>query len=259
MESLSNHIVPVLLVMFRMSGVFAIAPVMTSLAIPMKVRALLCFMLALCVYPTLGAPAPISGDLFTITAAAMMEVFIGFVVGYIGLLPVVAVQLSGTLMSQQMGFGLASIYNPALESESDTIGELLTHIALGTFIMLGGIETLFACVANTFARIPIGGAGIGDAPLSMMVNMVTSGFELALRVSTPVLAIIFVETLASGFVMKTMPQLNIMSIGFSTKIVLGLLAIIWGLGAMDGAIGDHIVDLGRQLQAWSEQPRAVVP
>ena len=75
--------------------------------------------------------------------------------------------------------------------------------------------------------------------------------ELALRISAPVLAIILIETIATGFLMKTMPQMNIMSIGFAIKIVLGFAALIAAMGAIDATISGHVVEVGRALMSWS--------
>ncbi|MGH7130836.1 MAG: flagellar biosynthetic protein FliR [Phycisphaerales bacterium] len=258
MSTLVHHVAPLLLVMFRLSGVFMLAPIAASLAIPAKVRVLLCFMLALCVYPTVQAPAGEFTDIFTLVMVGAGEVFIGFVIGLLALLPVVAVQLAGVLMGQQMGFGLGQLYNPMLETESDIIGEVLAQLAIGIFIAVGGLEMLFQCVANSFERVPLGAVAVGDAPFNLVLSTATSGFELALRVSTPVLGIIFIETLASSFLMKTIPALNILSIGFAVKVVLGLVALVWGLNAMDGAIGEHIAETGRQILNWSSQARPPV-
>ena len=257
MSTLVHHVAPLLLVMFRLSGVFMLAPIAASLAIPAKVRILVCFMLALCVYPTVYAPPGGGGeitDVYMLICMGAGEVFIGFVIGLLALLPVVAVQLAGVLMGQQMGFGLGQLYNPMLETESDLIGEVLAQLAVGIFIAIGGLEMLFQCVANSFERVPLGAVSVGDAPFNLVLATATSGFELALRVSTPVLGIIFIETLASTFLMKTIPALNILSIGFAVKVLLGLVALVWGLNAMDGAIGEHIAETGRQILNWSTQP-----
>lgn len=256
MSTLVQHVVPLLLVMFRLSGVFMLAPIAASLAIPAKVRILLCFMLALCVYPTVHVPPGEQiTDVYMLVCMGAGEVFIGFVIGLLALLPVVAVQLAGVLMGQQMGFGLGQLYNPMLETESDLIGEVLAQLAIGVFIAIGGLEMLFQCVANSFERVPLGAVSVGDAPFNLVLATATSGFELALRVSTPVLGIIFIETLASTFLMKTIPALNILSIGFAVKVILGLVALVWGLNAMDGAIGEHIAQTGRDLLNWSTQAR----
>lgn len=259
-DQLFNEVVPFLLVFLRLSGLFVFAPILASTAIPGKARVLLACSLTLALYPLLRADSLagprvvaqlVDADVFTFVWVAVMEVALGTIIGFIAMLPVVAVQLAAVIMGQQMGMSLAAIYNPALETESDLLGELLMYLALGAFIMMGGLEALFTCLAASFHRAPLGGVQPSAMPLQLVVGAVSSGFELAIRLTTPLMALILIETVASAMVMKTMPQLNIMSLGFGLKIVLGLLALIVGLVAVEAAISDHIGDVLRALWAWA--------
>lgn len=243
MQSLYDQIGPLMMVLARVGGVFVVAPLLASTGIPLMARSLLAFSLALAMYPLLpvhaaAGPAP---DLLTLSALIFGEATVGFFIGLLALLPIIAVQLAGMLMGLQMGFGLATVYNPALEAESDIFGELLLYLALGVFIALGGVEAMFETVARSFQTLPLGSIGAGESPARAVTAAMHAGFELAVRVSLPLLAIITIETVASAFLMKTMPQLNIMSLGFASKIILGLLAIVLGLGAMHEAIGDGVL------------------
>ncbi len=259
MDELARHLVPFLLVFCRLSGVMLAAPLLASVVIPARVRALLVVTLTAAVYPTLlpvllagGVADRLAGsDVVLLAVAVGTEVLVGFVVGLVAMLPVAAVQLSGVMMSLQMGFGLGSIVNPALETESDVIGELLTHIAIGAFLALGGLEMVFVACANTFARVPLAGMEPGLAPLAMLTRTLAGGFDLALRVSLPLMGLILMETVAVAFVSKTMPQLNVLSVGFAVKIFLGLGALVAGLRAIDHAIGDHVLSVGRSLLEWT--------
>jgi len=253
MEHLTAHIVPLCLVAFRLSGLFVFAPVLASLIIPGKVKALLVFMLAALIYPTLPASSipAVELDVVSLAVAVTGEVIIGLFIGLLALMPVLAVQLGAAVMGQQMGFGMAAVYNPALETESDVIGELMLYIALGLFVGLGGFELLFNAVATSFLSVPLGGFSANTLSKDLFIGVLTSGFDLALRVATPVLAIIFIETIASGFITKTMPQLNVMSLGFGIKVMLGLIAMIAGLAAMHEAMRGHMLEVSEQIMQWA--------
>ncbi len=241
----------------RLSGVFLLAPLLASTMIPAPARVLLVAAFTAAVYPFAGmhphefAPALAGMDEVSVALALSGEVLLGFVIGFIMMLPIAAVQLGAVIMGQQMGFGLASVYNPALESESDLLGELLLYMALGSYILMGGVEASMLAVLRTLQSVPLGSVPLNIAPLDLIVGILSAGMELALRISAPLLAIIFFETVASGFIMKSLPQINIMSIGFAVKILLGLLAIIGGLAASDLAIGEHIGHVARMVTSWA--------
>lgn len=245
-----------MLVFFRLSGLFMIAPVLASASIPVKARVLLVLALTICIFPLVPAAATraIPSDIISLSAAAALEIGLGFSLGLLMLLPIAAVQLAGVIMGQQLGFGLAQVINPALETESDLLSETLTHIALVGFIALGGLEVLFIAVANTFQHVPLGGVAVSALPGDMILGAFGGGLELALRIASPVLGILFVETIASAFIMKTMPQVNIMTIGFAIKIVVGLLALTFALHAVDSAATDSMASAARRMLNWSTLP-----
>lgn len=259
MMPLLDHLGPFLLVAFRLSGVMLAAPLLASLVIPGKVRVLLVASLALAVYPTLPPSAfALSGaeiDLFTLAWAVMGEVIIGFTIGLLAMMPIAAVQLAGLIMSLQMGFGLAAIVNPALETETEPIGELLSYLALFIFLLIGGLEAAFLAAANTFRHTPPGAFHTGLGPINLFTGVLASGTELAMRVSLPLMGIVLMETVASAFIAKTIPSINITSVGFAIKIVIGIGALILGLNAIDGAIGEHMSQTLRALLHWSADPR----
>jgi flagellar biosynthetic protein FliR len=251
MNELVVQLVPLVLVAFRLSGLFVFAPLLANVSIPMPVKVLLCAAMAVGVFPLVKAPAlPADIDFISLAVIAVMEVLVGVVIGLLALIPVAAVQVAGVLMGQQMGLGLAAIYNPALETESDLIGEVLIQLAMVAFLSLGGIEVLFLSVARSFEAVPIGGFSTGWAPVHHVLPMLVSGFDLALRVAAPMLGIILVETIATAMLMKTVPQINVMSLGFGLKILLGLSALILSVRIMDSAIMDHVAQAGREL-LWS--------
>lgn len=266
LEAYLNHAGPFLLVLFRLSGLFLFAPAISSPIIPARVRLLLVMVFSLAIYPTIPPEqqVPVRMDWMSLGIAVGTETLIGMTIGLLAALPMYAVQMAGLIVGQQMGLGLANVYNPALDIEGDAVGQLLLYVALAAFLALGGIDVVFLATAKTFANIPVGSVlgGTGEmggssiaifsnSVLNLLTGVVMSGFELALRVSAPVLCLIMLETVASAFIMKTMPQLNIMSIGFATKIVVAMLGLILAMGAIAHAVGDdQAIGLSRLID-WA--------
>ena len=105
------------------------ANVLSSSILPLRLRVLLSLALSLALYPTLGRinHAPISLDLFSLAPAVFCETLIGAAMGLMASLPLYAVQLGGLVMGQQAGMSLGQVYNPALDVETDTIGQFLQY------------------------------------------------------------------------------------------------------------------------------------
>jgi flagellar biosynthetic protein FliR len=242
-----------LLVVFsRVAGLFVFAPLLASVTVPMRIRAILAVTMSLIIW--LGLPGNLRlvevPDVITAGYIVFTETTLGTIIGLIALMPVVAVQLGSAVFGQQMGFGLTAVYNPALETDSDVLGELMLYLALGVFLSFGGLERLFLIIAGSFKTIGPGGFLLSAAPLSLVVGILTAGTELAIRIALPVLCLILVETIASAFVSKTMPQLSVMSLGFGLKVILGIMALTGALISIQQIIGEHIADTFNRLTVW---------
>lgn len=250
------HVLPFTVVIARLSGLLIFAPLLGSQIIPARVKAMLTFLLALCVYPAISMPAPplVVVDLLSLLPLLIAEAMIGLTIGLMASMPVLFLQMGGLLMGQQMGLGIASVFNPATDTEGDIISQILLYVGMAAFLSMGGLEIMHATLVSTFETVPPGAFLDRPSPLPVIVGMVGAGMELAVRVASPVVAIIFLETLATGFLMKTVPQLNILSFGFPVKILMGLFVLVASIGpigeatveAMQSAL-DLIVEWSRTL------------
>lgn len=247
------HAVGFALVLARIAGLFLFAPILGSPVIPTQIKALLAIGLSLAVYPTLG-PVETAVPLGTLTIAPILavEVLFGLTVGLVASLPIISVQMGGLIAGQQMGLGLASFYNPAIDTEGDIAGQLLFFMAVAVFLALGGLEAMHGAIVHSFALTPAGGLAAEMSPIALVTGLVTSGFELAIRVAAPVLCVIFLETVAVGMIMKTVPQLNILSFGFPVRILAGVAAMYASLAAVTDATTGEIERTMRDAWSWVE-------
>jgi len=251
-EPILGHVVPFALVATRLIGLFVFAPILTSVSIPMQARVLLAFMLAAAVYPSIPVHyADVPLDLFGLAPLLVSETLIGVCVGVIASAPVMVLQLGGHVAGFQMGLSMATIYNPEFETNSDVMGETLFYLGFAVFLTVGGLEATYGALLTTFERVPLGGMAVSSVPMETYVGLAGSGFEMALRVSGPAMAMVFLILVAMGFVMKTMPQINVMSVGFAIKIIVGLLATAMSLQVVSNGAAAEAVRVLTVLGEWA--------
>jgi flagellar biosynthetic protein FliR len=252
--SLLHHIAPALLVIFRIGGLMIYGPVLGSNVVPVRVKVLLAFVLGAAIYPTLAAhdhtAVGLQLSLWMLAPLVALELLIGLVIGYLASLPLSSMQMGGVIISQQIGLGFAQLFNPAIDEESDVVGQLLFFMALATFVIIGGLDWVVLALLNTFERIPAGGIAIDQQLISLVTGALLSSLELGLRVAAPLLCIVFLETVALGFLSKTVPQLNILSLGFPLRILLGLLIMAVGLTVIDDVLLDEVSAMFDSLNTW---------
>lgn len=250
-DSILAHGIPFLMVLTRMTGVFLFTPLLTSTSVPTLFKVMLAFMFSIAIYPFVPVRnTPEVIDLISLAPLIFSELLIGVAIGLIAGLPMVAIQMGGYVMGYQMGLSLAESYNPELDTNSSVLGQLLFYLSIFIYITVGGFETIFMILADSFHTINAGTMGSGDVPLDMFVEVLSSGFELALRVASPIMAVVSMLLIAMGFIMKTMPQINIMSFGFSIQIIAGLAILMLTIGTIGMVAGDEIIYALESVNIW---------
>ncbi len=248
------HVIPFTLVLSRVVGIMLFAPIVSMAGVPVRARALLAFVLAVSLYPIvppLWSEGSIT-DIFALLPIMGAEVLVGVVLGMLASVPLLAMEMAGQMLGHQMGLGLARAFNPAFESEMDVAGQLLFTVAAGVYLALGGLEILYLALARTFRTLPAGEIVSGAFALETYMNLARAGTDLALRVAAPVLGSLILILIAMGFLMKTMPQINILSVGFAIKIVSGILVLTWSLFVIEEAFADELQRSLQILLEWAQ-------
>jgi len=232
LEPILNHVPAWLMVLFRISGIFVIAPMFGSKTIPAKIKIMFALGLSICVYPMLLSPSRASSELiapvlahgfslWSIVGSVAMELMLGVVIGYGATLPIMGLQVAGHIADQQLGMGLGGLFNPELDDQGGIVSEFYFIIAMMVFVTIGGHRVLLSTLVGSFNDVPLGGFTADGRLLDMILALLASMFDLGLRVAAPLLCLVFLETVAMGFIARTVPQLNILSIGFPLRILVG--------------------------------------
>ena len=162
----------------------------------------------------------------TLALAIGSEMLIGMVIGYGASLPLAGLQVAGHMMGQQMGLMAAQVFNPDFDDQTEVVGQFMYLLALTVFLILGGHRQMLTALVHSFDNIPIGGFVPGENVVLLIVGLLGAMFELGVRVAAPLVCLVFLESVAMGFVARTVPQLNIFSLGFPIRIVLGFFLLV---------------------------------
>lgn len=253
LSAILTHLAPFLLVLFRITGLYFFSPILGSAVIPRLVKVHLSLALAVVLYPAMPwvQQTTIELDIFTLAPLCAMELLVGYVIGWIAALPMISLQMSGVLMGTQMGLALAEFYNPGSDMDSNVLGQVLFYLAVGAFILAGGVEVMISALVTTFQTVPLGGFRVTDSIGETVVGFVVAAYHIAVRVAAPVYCIIFLQTLGVGFLSKTSPQLNILSFGFPMRVVSGMIGFILSLTVMYAALSAEVQNALVALGDWA--------
>ena len=125
---------------------------------------------------------------------------------------------------------LAEIFDPGSGTNIPVLSQLVYLFAIATYLSIGGHRWLMAGLLDTFAALPPGHAAITAMLPEALITLIAESFSLGIRVAAPVIIAVLLATLVLGLISRTLPQLNVMSLGFglNTLAAFGALAISLG-------------------------------
>ncbi|MBB5147861.1 MULTISPECIES: flagellar biosynthetic protein FliR [Ureibacillus] len=221
-----------LLMFVRISAFFVTVPFFSYRTIPPQLKILLALMLAWMMYYTIQTEViPIDGNYILLI---MKEAMIGLIIGLAATIIISIVQIAGGFIDFEMGFAMANIVDPLTGAQSPMMGQFFNLLILYLLIATNGHHLILDGIYYSYQFIPINHfPNFGDAGMAeFTVKLIAVVFSVAFQMSAPLVAALFLLTLAIGITGKTVPQLNIFIIGFPLKIIVGFLVLFISMGIM---------------------------
>ena len=215
-----------LLAFCRVGGILGSGPFFSGRGVPGPFKIGICLFITLLVLPILphgGVTIPAS--LLGTCLAVLREVALGVATGLVAQLLFSAVQLAGELMGLQMGLSIMNMVDPSSGASVPVIAEFYTLFATLLFFVIDAHHIFLRGVFTSFEIAPLGGAHFNPQLAASLTDVTGQVFLMAVELVGPVMAALFLADLALGLVARTMPQMNVFTIGFPLKILVGLLTL----------------------------------
>lgn len=214
---LSQTLCVLIFVGLRIAPVLAFAPPFTLVRIPPAIRVMLSFGLA--GWLLFALPASVRpGDIGTtgLVLMAGSELFIGLGLALTLQLAFAAMLVAGRAIDVQAGFGLAAVVDPTSGNQMPLIGTLFSYAAGAIFFSMGGANDLLSIWARSLSLMPPGSAF--PAPdLAALLGFLSAAFFIAIGLAGTVLLALFLVDICVAFLSRTLPQMNVLLIGFQIK------------------------------------------
>jgi flagellar biosynthesis protein FliR len=110
------------------------------------------------------------------------------------------------------------------------------------FLLLDGQHAMLLGIRGSFDYLPPLTAAGEARLLELMAGMAMATTTLAVRVAAPVCVAMLVVDLGLGMIGRTIPQMNLMSIGLSLRWLVGLVIMILGLAVAASVLSNAIHD-----------------
>jgi len=245
------------LVLARMSGIMISAPMFSSSQIPTQFKVAMAFALALLAYPVVAVTLPGKLTLAQAAVGCVGELMIGEIIGLGVGLVFFAASLAGSMVSHQAGLTFGEVVNPVFDSETSVLDQIWFFAALMLFLAIGGHLILVKTVLDSFRQVPPMSAWADESLADHLSALLQCLFETALRLAGPAIVALLLALLALGVLSRTMPQFNLMNVGFSFKIALAMFVVAVSISSADdlmvhtiqdgfARVGDILTAMGRR-------------
>ena len=229
------------LVFARVAGLVMTAPVFGTNEVPKRIRALLALALAALLTPLqtleLVHEPNTPVDYLLLTAG---ETLVGVTIGVGITLLFSGLQVAGQIVNQMSGMQLADIYNPDLHENVPIFSQLLYYVALAVFVTIGGHRRVMTALLDSFASLPPGGGAMPTEIGEMLTTLAAASFRLGVQAATPIMVAMLLATLILGLISRTLPQLNVMNLGFGINSMITLCGLALSLGTMAWVFQEHV-------------------
>lgn len=214
------------IVLFRTASVLFFSPIYNQTNIPLLVKIGLALVLAFAIFPTISSTQQTLPDnLTSFILLIFKEIAIGFLIGYVATLTFGAFVMAGELISADMGLSMAEMVDPLFGDRVSPISQIFQLMAFILFLSINGHHWLINALVLSYKTVPITGFIETGFTISKLVQMFSGLFVAALKVAAPVMIIMAMVVVVSGFLARSMPQLNIFMVIFPLKIIVGFLIL----------------------------------
>lgn len=215
------------LVVCRCAAFVGFAPWLGGEEIPRLVKAGLAVALAMVWFEPLAASSqqvfasatPVPAVLIAVLVAK--ELLFGAALGYLLRLVVLPARIAGSYVGQEMGLTLATIADPSSPSEVNLMAHLFELMAGVLFFTMDVHHWVLAGLDLAFRLLPIGVPGVPIGAEGFAYQLDMAG-EKALLLVAPAAIALFVTTVALTLLTRSVPQLNLFSVGFPVRLVVGI-------------------------------------
>ncbi|HUH42278.1 MAG TPA: flagellar biosynthetic protein FliR, partial [Sulfurimonas sp.] len=239
-----TYIVGFILLFFRFAALFMAVPIFSHNSIPISVKTSMAFFFTIVFYSSMP-PLAIPITVPSIIIAILSELLFGLAIGVILQIAFNAITFAGGQISFMMGFSMASAIDPQSGISMPIISQFLSLMGLMMLFAIDMHHWILLFIDSSLHKIPLGGFVMSENLFSYIIKAMSNMFLVGFMIAFPVTALGWLADVIFGMLMKTMPQFNLLVIGFPIKIMVSFVVLIATLGVI------MLILKGQMLEAFN--------
>jgi flagellar biosynthetic protein FliR len=225
-----------LLTFARTGAIVMLLPGVGELSVPPRVRLTIALVLTAILLPAHQKAYAVDLKTFgPVLVLLFQELIVGAVPGLTGRLAISALQITGSVVAQQLGL------DPTQNQQGLLVGNFLTLIGVALIFATDLHHLVIAAMNDSYTIFPAELSLMGNAA-QHVTRIIATSFRIGIQLSAPFLVFGLLFNIGLGVLSQLIPQMQVFFIGLPLSSMLGLLLLLLVIGAM---MGRFVSDLAR--------------
>jgi len=130
------------------------------------------------------------------------------------------------------------------------VSQFLLLLAMVVLLAFDGHHIILIWMVDALKAAPLGGFVLSHEIFDYVINAMANLFVMGFSLAFPIIALSLLSDIIFGMLMKTMPQFNLLVVGFPIKIALSMAVWIAVLGSMMLIFKNEFLAAMRVLVQW---------
>jgi flagellar biosynthesis protein FliR len=230
-----------LLTFARVGAMVMLLPGVGELSVPSRVRLTIALVLTAILFSAHQKAYAVDLKTFgPVMVLLFQELIIGAILGFTARLAISALQVTGTIVAQQLGLGFVTTVDPTQNEQGVLVGNFLTVLGVALVFATDLHHLVILAMNDSYGifhpgELPL----LGDAA-QHLTHVIATAFRIGVQLAAPFLVFGLLFNLGLGVLSRLIPQMQVFFIGLPLSILLGLLLLVLVIGAMMGTFVGYL-------------------
>src|ERR1700675_2100671 len=230
-----------LLTFARVGTMVMLLPGIGELSLPSRVRLTIALVLTAILLPAHQKAYTVDLQAFgPVLVLLFQELVIGAVLGLTARLAISALQVTGSVVAQQLGLGFVTAVDPTQNQQGLLVGNFLTVLGVALVFATDLHHLVIAAMNDSYTIFQPGELPLMGDAAQHVTRVIATAFRIGIQLSAPFLVFGLLFNLGLGVLSRLMPQMQVFFSGLPLSILLGFLLLVLVIGAMMGTFVGYL-------------------
>jgi flagellar biosynthetic protein FliR len=218
------------LVLVRSGTLVTTSPPFGGTYVPPTVKVGLTLLLAVSLAPLVAVPQGLT--LAALATTILREAAIGLALSMAIRVTVAGAEVGGQLAGLQMGFSYSVLIDPSSGARNQVVSTLYSNLVVIALLATNAHHALLRALASSYRSLPLGAGGMSPQILTASGRMLGLILWFGVQLAAPFVIALFLVEITLALISRSVPGLNMMTIGFGLRLLVGLLVLAGAFAAV---------------------------